>query len=594
LLSAGFVETNLLSDLRGLALAQDPRLINPWGISLGSEGPFWLADALGGASTIVDGQARSLTGITIPAASFSSGGTPTGTVFNDTTGFAVSENGVSWSSLFLFAGLDGTISGWSPSVDLNHAIVSVNHSASGAVYTGLALADTAGGPFLYAANFGTGQIDVFDGGFNQVQLAGGFVDPNMPAGFTPFNIENIAGNLFVTYAQRGWGPGMPLTGAGEGILDVFDTNGHLLRRLVTGGPLDASWGMTLAPQSFGAFSNDLLVGNLGDGHINAFDPRTGVFLGTVDDAAGQSITIPGLWGLTIGNDEGGGISDALYFTAGIGQEHHGLFGRIVSPSTRVTQELKSERLYGTSPSQDPSQTDNYPLPPSEGPILQGNLISQPAVFSVMLSDSSSSLAAPALVTVVPVNSAHGNTTGQVIAADGNTAIPLTAPSNQAAGLTETGGGMGGATKSADLPALELVLDLQRRLGQFSDQPVIQAAVQTEEQVAFLSAADEWAGDASATANAVAIAVNLPQNATAVSARGLAGLGPAVSSGPGASRLSSSLVSSTQRSWLAGILQPVLAFLLWSGVGLVWRRTPPLLTLPDPEYNRLSGPHALDS
>ena len=198
----------------------------------------------------------------------------------------------------------------------------------GAVFKGLALASRGGTPLLYAANFHTGKIDVFDAAFAPTTVPGGFVDPNLPAGFAPFNVQEIAGHLVVAYAKQDPNSADELHGPGLGYVDVFDTAGHLQRRLVSQGALDAPWGLALAPRHFGPFSGDLLVGNFGDGAINAYDPRSGAFRGTLTNKDGNQIKINGLWALRFGNGVIG-TPQTLLFTAGIADEDHGLFGEIV-------------------------------------------------------------------------------------------------------------------------------------------------------------------------------------------------------------------------------------------------------------------------
>jgi uncharacterized protein (TIGR03118 family) len=264
LLSGGFAQVNLASDVPGLAQVTDPNLVNPWGISFSPTGPFWFADNGSGVSELLDGRGQPVPlVVTVPD------GTPTGTVFNEGPGFALSANGIPAPSLFLFATEDGTISGWSE-VEPTHTLLAVDNSSAGAVYKGLALATAAAGQsFLYAADFGRGRIDVFDQDFKPVARPGSFQDPNLPDGFTPFNIQNINNLLFVTYAQQGEDRHEDVTGTGHGVIDVYDTDGNLVRRFASGGALNSPWGLTLAPADFGSFGGALLVGNSGDGHINA-------------------------------------------------------------------------------------------------------------------------------------------------------------------------------------------------------------------------------------------------------------------------------------------------------------------------------------
>jgi uncharacterized protein (TIGR03118 family) len=208
----------------------------------------------------------------------------------------------------------------------------VDNSTAGAVYKGLALATADSGPRLYAANFNAGTVDVFDTNFAPVMRAGAFTDPNIPSGFAPFNIQNLGGRLYVTYAKQDDQQHDDVAGPGNGFVDIYDLNGTLLQRLISGAPLNSPWGLAMAPASFGAFSNALLVGNFGSGTIAAFDPATGAPLGTLQNKLGNPIALQGLWALQFGNGGNGGATDTLYFTAGIAgggaREDHGLFGSL--------------------------------------------------------------------------------------------------------------------------------------------------------------------------------------------------------------------------------------------------------------------------
>jgi uncharacterized protein (TIGR03118 family) len=267
--------------------------------------------------------------VTIPAATGSvDHGTPTGVVFNPTGAFGVTQGNNSGPSLFIFATEDGTIAGWNSDVNRTTAIRVVDNSATGAVYKGLALASTAAGPRLYAANFRAGTVDVFDQNFAPVHASGAFVDRHAPSGFAPFNVAVINGLLYVTYAQQDADKEDDVPGVGKGFINVFDLEGHFLRRFAQSGRLNSPWGMTLAPDNFGQFSKALLVGNFGDGHILAFNPNTGSFLGQLRDARGQPLAIEGLWGLAFGNGNRGGPTNRLFFAAGINDEEDGLFGSI--------------------------------------------------------------------------------------------------------------------------------------------------------------------------------------------------------------------------------------------------------------------------
>ena len=331
--AAQYQEHNLVSDLPGIADNQDPNLVNPWGISSSPTSPFWVSDNGTGLATLYNGAGQpfpvgSPLVVTVPPPS---GGAPpsapTGQVFASGLGFNLVGQGT--PAVFIFATEDGTISGWAGGTA---AVLKVDNSPSGAVYKGLATGNVGTSNFLYATNFNAGRIDVFDTSFAPKTLGGSFTDPNLPAGFAPFNIQNVNGNLFVTYAKQDAAKHDDVAGPGNGLVDVYDTNGNLLKRLITQGALNSPWGLALSPASFGSFGNDLLVGNFGDGTINAFDPVTGAFLGTLKDINNNPIVDEGLWGLRFGNGANGLDPNSLYFTAGIPGpddiEDHGLFGSI--------------------------------------------------------------------------------------------------------------------------------------------------------------------------------------------------------------------------------------------------------------------------
>jgi uncharacterized protein (TIGR03118 family) len=321
-----YLVTNLVSDQPGVALLHDPNLVNPWGIALNSAGgAFWVANNQTSMATLYSGDVngsafvKASLEVTIP------GDFPTGTVFNPTQDFAVTNGTTSAPALFLFASQTGFITGWNPTVA--PSTTAKVGAMTDAVYTGLALGTAAGGTFLYAADFAHGKIDVFDGMFRLVHLAGTFTDPEMSRKFAPFNIQNLGGRLYVTYARQSKDePGEERPG--QGFVNVFDTSGNLLQRLVKHHQLNAPWGLAQAPANFGPFSGALLVGNFGDGRILTFHPTTGEFLGTLDDQSGKPIEIDGLWGLTFGNGATAGDRNALYFAAGPDDETHGLFGSI--------------------------------------------------------------------------------------------------------------------------------------------------------------------------------------------------------------------------------------------------------------------------
>ncbi len=276
---AAYVQTNLVSDVPGLAVNTDPNLKNAWGISFGPGSPFWVSNAATNTSTLYNGAGTPQALIvTIP-------GSPTGQVFNNTSDFVLSDGS---KAIFLFAQLNGAISGWNPAAGTT-ALTAATGNA-GASYDGLALGASSQGNVLYAADNAGGKIDVYNATFQPTTLAGAFVDPNLPAGFKPYNIQNLGGVLYVTYNSA----------AGGGVVVTFDQNGNFITQVTSnaaGGPLNTPWGVALAPAGFGQFGGDLLVGNRGNGQINAFDPTTGAFLGTVSDANGNPITnlrAPGL------------------------------------------------------------------------------------------------------------------------------------------------------------------------------------------------------------------------------------------------------------------------------------------------------------
>ena len=318
-----YLQTNLVSDVPGLARTLDPNLKNPWGIALGATSPFWVANAGTGTSTLYDGSGLKVPlTVTIPGPGGPVPSVPTGTVFNGTGGFALSNGR---PPLFVFASATGTISGWNPEAG-TEAIPLVNAFGAGAAYTGIAVAGTGGDARLYAANAGQGRIDVWDAAMNPV--VGGFVDPELPAGYVPFNVQHAGGHVYVSYALIDPLTGQARAGAGNGIVTVFGVDGAFERRLATGGALDAPWGFALAPSTFGRFGGALLVGNFGDGTILGYDPEDGTYLGRVRGADGRALVNEGLWGITFGNGAAGGDRDKLYFAAGINGERNGLFGSI--------------------------------------------------------------------------------------------------------------------------------------------------------------------------------------------------------------------------------------------------------------------------
>jgi uncharacterized protein (TIGR03118 family) len=385
LLSGNVLQTNLVSDLPGVAQVQDPNLVNPWGISESGSGAIWISDNNSGVSTLYSVPGANNTPVSInplvvsiptPGNPLGATGTPTGTVFNidggATGGFTVSgvdKNGnpITASTAFLFATEDGTLVGWNPAVNPKgfdpakagtYGIIAVDNSGNnfkksnpakqrGAVYKGLTIASGVTPIFasdpdtttvLYAANFRSGKVEVYDTNFEPVKLrAGAFTDPKLPKGYAPFNVQVLGSKVYVTYALQDAAKHDDVGGKGHGFIDVFNLDGtpglpNGTERLVSRGPLDSPWGLALAPSSFGALSGDLLVGNFKSGFVDVFNPTTGKSLGTLDDPNGQPINIDHLWALQVGNGGSGGDANTVYFTAGLDNETHGLFGSLSSVS----------------------------------------------------------------------------------------------------------------------------------------------------------------------------------------------------------------------------------------------------------------------
>jgi uncharacterized protein (TIGR03118 family) len=326
--SNSYTVTNLVSDQAGVALHQDPSLVNAWGLTSTLTSPWWVADTETNVSTIyrADGSKVPLT-VDVRNA-------PTGAVANTGTSFTVTNGTTSGPARFIFSTEEGTILGWNPAVAPTAAVLAVDNSGLGAVYKGLTLASTTAGDFLYATDFHNGRVDVFDGSFHPVSTAGGFVDPKIPAGYAPFGIQNVAGRIVVTYAVQDADGEDDVAGQGHGFVDIFDTDGTLIVRVARHGLLNSPWGIAVAPSSFGAFSGDLLIGNFGDGHINAFEPQPdGTFelVGQLRTSDHKALAIDGLWSLQFGKGApANGPVTTLFFTAGPDDESHGLFGTITS------------------------------------------------------------------------------------------------------------------------------------------------------------------------------------------------------------------------------------------------------------------------
>jgi uncharacterized protein (TIGR03118 family) len=358
-----YLMTNLVSDIPGVVPKPntvDPVLQNAWGVAFTPAGsPFWIADNATGCATLYDGTGAKnalqvvipLPGNVVPSTSCKHvnpanppNAAPTGMVWNPTTNptTAFLVPGTSIPATFIFDTEDGTISAWAGTIpDTSHAVIAVDNSkspnaANGAVYKGLAVGVNVNGVFLFATNFRAGTIDVFapngSAGFKPATTDGDFTDPKIPAGFAPFGIQNINGDLFITYAKQNAEKHDDVAGKGNGFVDVFDTDGHLLRRFATRGKLNSPWGVARASFAFGRFSGDILIGNFGDGKINVF-ASDGNFLATVKDPNGKALVIDGLWTLTLGGGAKSS-SDTLFFTAGPNGETDGLFGTITPVSDK--------------------------------------------------------------------------------------------------------------------------------------------------------------------------------------------------------------------------------------------------------------------
>jgi uncharacterized protein (TIGR03118 family) len=331
-----YKQTNIISDGAVPALVTDPNFVDPWGVSIGQA--FWINTNVTGFDYVTDASGNIQFKATIPPASGTGPGSPTGTVFvsGAPAGSFMLSNGQ--RAVFLFCSLDGTISGWNLSSPGNVAEIKVNRSASKAAYTDIALVTNSTGTYVLAANFGQGHsVEVFDSGFNPVAFSGPFTDPNLPAGYAPYAIHTIGTTVYVTYMLRDTTTFQETLGAGTGIVDAYDVNGQFVKRAITGGNLNAPWGMALAPSGFGRFGGDLLVGNFGDGVINVYDPTSYDFLGQLTDANGNVITNSGLWEIVFGQaNPSVGDPNTLYFSAGLNQERDGLFGSIAAVASNAT------------------------------------------------------------------------------------------------------------------------------------------------------------------------------------------------------------------------------------------------------------------
>ena len=338
--TAGAYQTsNIISDGSVTATTMDAQFINPWGVSVGPA--FWINTQATGLDYVSTATGTIPFKVTIPAASGTGTGSPTGTVFNSGTGFVL-PNGT--AATFLFATLDGTLSGWNAGLGTAGSVaqIAVNNSGAGADYTDISLLTNSTGTFLLAANFGAGNdIEVYNQNFAIAKLSGNFTDPNLPANYSPFAVHVLDSQVFVTYALRatamsatGSNTYAQTVGAGNGIVDVYDMNGNFVARAVTGGNLNAPWGVAIAPTGFGVFGGDLLVGNFGDGIINAYNPMTYAFVGQLTDGTGKALSFASLWEIVFGESDatpaGAGDPNTLYIAAGLANGAHGLFAGIAN------------------------------------------------------------------------------------------------------------------------------------------------------------------------------------------------------------------------------------------------------------------------
>jgi len=334
-----YLQHNLISDGFVPADITHSNLVNAWGLVSGPATPWWIANNGTGTTTLYNvGTGTIVTDFTVPGAGGAQGN-PTGLVFNGGTGFVV-NNGVGSpaAARFIFSSEDGTLSAFK-GAPIVTVVPNAQAPAHGAIYKGLAIDSPTAGQFLYATDFHNGKVDIFDSSFHAVTIPGAFTDPNLPAGFAPFGIQNINGTIYVTYALQDEDAEDDVAGPGNGYVDAYDTSGNLIRRVASAGELNSPWGLALAPANFGRFSGDLLIGNFGNGRIHAFDPaqltEAGEFeaVGLLHSASGRPIQIDGLWALQFGHGaSANGPTNTLFFTAGPAEEEHGLFGSLVNVS----------------------------------------------------------------------------------------------------------------------------------------------------------------------------------------------------------------------------------------------------------------------
>jgi uncharacterized protein (TIGR03118 family) len=402
--------TNLISDGSVPATVTDAKFLNPWAIS--ASGTWWISTEASGYNFIVSSTTTPVppatyNKVTVPAAGTTNPGFPTGSV---TTGGApttsiILSNGT--HAAFLFSTLDGTISGWNgPIGQAGTALIAINNSASGASYNGLALINTTTATYILAPNFASGKIEIYDGNFAKTTLPGTFTDPNLPAGYAPYSVHVLNSKVYVAYAVQATPfQKVPVGGNGNGIVDVFDTSGNFTARAVTGGNLNIPWGVAIAPASFGIYGGALLVGNFGNGIINAYDPNSFAYLGQLSDATGKPLVYPTLWellstGTTPSNSPtgSGGLANSVYFTAGLANQAHGLFA-VISNNTSAT----TPATFGIS-----SSTATLTVP--HGAVGQASISISPInKFTGAVNFSCSGLPQPSSCSFVPSSvTANGN------------------------------------------------------------------------------------------------------------------------------------------------------------------------------------------
>ncbi len=322
----------------------DATLVNAWGLAFNPQAYAWVSDDMTSTASLFDGNGNppaSSSGapasISIPVGA-SGIGLPTGIVYNSTTGFDISANGVTEPATFIFDTLGGSIEGWNDSVDPTSAVV-VYNSTNGAQYTGLTMAtDGNGNYYLYAADFKNDAIDVFNSNFQPVQVGGDFYDSAIPSGYAPYGIQNLpaangSARIYVAYAQPSTSAQHVAIGSGLGYVAVFQWDGTLISTLVSQGALNAPWGLAIAPSNFGAMSGALLVGNFGNGAINAYNATTGASMGPLMLSSGQQLFVPGLWAIVFGNGQDSQPTNTLFFTGGPDTQTAGVYGRIDLPGT---------------------------------------------------------------------------------------------------------------------------------------------------------------------------------------------------------------------------------------------------------------------